>query len=88
MEVWPLGKVTVVSDVWVVMTEGVREVEVDMTASLLVGSFSREEDDEDKDDDDDADGRGDGGGSDEEGGEVEDVRTAVLDGDLQARKSV
>lgn len=32
-----MGKVTVVSDVWVVMTEGVREVEVDMTASVDVG---------------------------------------------------
>ena len=32
-----MGRVIVVSEVWVVITEGVREVEVETAASLLVG---------------------------------------------------
>lgn len=63
-----------VSEVWVVMTEGVSEVEVETAASLL-GRSGCVEDDEDggSEDDDDA------------SEEVEDVRTAELDVGLQNR---
>lgn len=65
----------VVREVWVVMTDGVRDVEVE-TADALLGEGSGREDD------------GDGGGEDDDvdemGDEVEEVRTAELDDDLQA----
>lgn len=71
----------VVREVWVVITDGVREVEVETAASLLVGRWRSRVDD--------GVSVVDGGVYREDGddevsdGEVEDVRTAERDVDLQ-----
>lgn len=62
----------VVSEVCVVMTEGVSEVEVETAASLLGCSGCVDDDDDGRSEDDD-----------DAGEEVEDVRTAELDVGLQ-----
>lgn len=79
----------VVSEVWVVITEGVCEVEVDTTDSVLRGSDWREDSDRPEDEKEVVAGGGvDDDGTDEEGEEVEDVRIRVLDGDERLKWSL